>query len=54
MKTAGIWKYIHAERAAVAGQEVAGPLLSLIMAMSGRRQACRDLVGDGLATLADR
>jgi hypothetical protein len=129
MKTAGIWKYIHAERAAVAdtlegltpqqwaapswcghwtvhmtaahilaaeqtpgrfylqllragrtnlligakkriaglrlaatdctwstgtGQEVAGPLLSLIMAMSGRRQACRDLVGDGLPTLADR
>ena len=36
------------------GQKSAGPLLSLILAMSGRRQACRDLAGDGLATLADR
>ena len=36
------------------GQEVGGPLLSLIMAMSGRRQACRDLAGDGIPTLAGR
>jgi Mycothiol maleylpyruvate isomerase N-terminal domain len=36
------------------GPEVTGPLLSLIMAMSGRRQACQDLTGDGSAALANR
>jgi uncharacterized protein (TIGR03083 family) len=36
------------------GQEVSGPLVSLILAMSGRRQAGRDLSGEGLATLASR
>ena len=34
------------------GQEVTGPLLFLILAMSGRRQACRDLAGEGVAKLA--
>jgi hypothetical protein len=28
------------------GQEVTGPLLSIILAMSGRRQACPDLAGE--------
>jgi uncharacterized protein (TIGR03083 family) len=36
------------------GQEVTGPLLSLILAMSGRRQACRDLAGEGVTTLGSR
>ena len=34
------------------GQEVTGPLLSLILAMSGRRQACCDLAGEGVTTLS--
>jgi uncharacterized protein (TIGR03083 family) len=36
------------------GPRVAGPLLSLVLAMSGRRQACDDLDGDGVDTLAQR
>jgi hypothetical protein len=36
------------------GPEVTGPLLSLILAISGRRQACRDLAGEGVTTLASR
>ncbi len=36
------------------GPEVTGTLLSLILAMTGRRQAYADLAGDGLATLAAR
>ncbi len=36
------------------GQEVTGPLLSIILAMSGRRQACPDLAGEGVTTLASR
>jgi uncharacterized protein (TIGR03083 family) len=36
------------------GPEVAGPLLSLILAMTGRNGAHADLTGDGLATLAGR
>jgi uncharacterized protein (TIGR03083 family) len=36
------------------GPKVTGPLLSLILAMSGRRQACDDLDGDGLEALAQR
>lgn len=36
------------------GPRVAGPLLSLILAMSGRRQACDDLDGDGVGTLTQR
>jgi len=36
------------------GEEVTGPMLSLILAMSGRRQACRDLAGEGVAALASR
>lgn len=36
------------------GPEVRGPLLSLIMAMSGRRQACSQLEGDGVAALSSR
>jgi uncharacterized protein (TIGR03083 family) len=36
------------------GPEVSGPLLSLIMAMTGRRGADSDLTGEGLTTLAGR
>jgi len=36
------------------GPEVAGPLASLIMAMTGRRAACADLSGEGAATLSSR
>jgi uncharacterized protein (TIGR03083 family) len=36
------------------GPIVAGPLLSLVLAMSGRRQAYDDLDGDGVGTLAQR
>ena len=36
------------------GPEVSGPILSLLMAMTGRRAALDDLSGDGLATLAER
>jgi uncharacterized protein (TIGR03083 family) len=36
------------------GPEVAGPLISLILAMTGRKGAHPDLTGDGLTTLADR
>lgn len=33
------------------GQEVAGPMLSLLMAMTGRAAACEDLTGPGVARL---
>jgi len=36
------------------GPEVAGPILSLVMAMSGRRAHIDDLSGDGVATLRQR
>ena len=36
------------------GPEVKGPLASLILAMTGRKQAHADLTGDGLAVLASR
>jgi uncharacterized protein (TIGR03083 family) len=36
------------------GPEVSGPILSLLMAMTGRKAALDDLAGDGLATLAAR
>jgi uncharacterized protein (TIGR03083 family) len=36
------------------GPEVAGPLSSLVLAMTGRKGAHDALTGDGLATLADR
>jgi uncharacterized protein (TIGR03083 family) len=37
-----------------AGPEVAGPLVSLVMAMTGRKAVHPDLTGDGVATLASR
>jgi uncharacterized protein (TIGR03083 family) len=37
-----------------AGPEVAGPLNSLVMAMTGRKAVHPDLTGDGVATLASR
>jgi uncharacterized protein (TIGR03083 family) len=37
-----------------AGPEVAGPLISLVMAMTGRKAVHPDLTGDGVATLASR
>ena len=36
------------------GPEVSGPLISLIMAMTGRKAAHADLAGEGVATLASR
>ncbi len=36
------------------GPEVAGPLISLIMAMTGRKAVHPDLTGEGLATLRNR
>ena len=37
-----------------AGPEVSGPVLSLVMAMTGRKQPLDDLTGDGVATLRSR
>ena len=42
------------EWATGSGPKVTGPLLSLILAMSGRQRACNDLEGDGVGTLARR
>jgi uncharacterized protein (TIGR03083 family) len=36
------------------GPEVAGPILSLVLAMTGRAAALDDLTGDGVATLRTR
>jgi len=36
------------------GPEVSGPILSLVMAMTGRKEADDDLSGDGVATLRSR
>jgi uncharacterized protein (TIGR03083 family) len=36
------------------GPEVAGPMLSLVLAMTGRKAAVSDLAGDGVATLQAR
>lgn len=36
------------------GPMVRGPLLSLVMAMAGRRDYCAELEGDGVAVLCDR
>ena len=36
------------------GPEVAGPILSLVMAMTGRKEPLDDLTGDGVATLRSR
>ena len=36
------------------GPEVSGPILSLVLAMTGRRPALDDLSGDGVKTLASR
>lgn len=36
------------------GEPVEGPLLSLLLAMTGRGAACDDLTGPGVATLRDR
>lgn len=36
------------------GPEVSGPMMSLVLAMTGRKQSHGDLSGDGLATLAAR
>jgi len=37
-----------------AGPEVSGPILSLVMAMTGRKAADDDLTGDGVTTLRSR
>ena len=37
-----------------AGPEVAGPVLSLLLAMTGRKAGLSKLSGDGLATLTQR
>jgi uncharacterized protein (TIGR03083 family) len=36
------------------GPEVSGPILSLVMAMTGRKEPLEDLTGDGVATLRSR
>ncbi len=36
------------------GPEVAGPMLTIVLAMAGRKDAHRDLSGEGVATLASR
>jgi hypothetical protein len=36
------------------GPEISGPILSLVMAMTGRKAAIDDLAGDGVATLRSR
>jgi uncharacterized protein (TIGR03083 family) len=36
------------------GPEVSGPMLSLLMAMTGRKPVLQDLAGDGVATLRER
>jgi len=36
------------------GPEVSGPILSLVMVMTGRQAALGDLSGEGVATLRDR
>jgi len=36
------------------GQEVSGPIVSLVMAMTGRKAALADLSGDGVAALSSR
>ena len=36
------------------GPEVSGPILSLVMAMTGRKVAADDLTGEGVATLRSR
>ncbi len=36
------------------GEPVEGPMLSLLLAMTGRAAACDDLTGPGVATLRDR
>ena len=47
-------KATNASWASGDGPEVAGPLASLVVAMTGRRQAYGDLSGEGVATLAAR
>ncbi len=37
-----------------AGPTASGPMLALVLAMTGRQAALRDLTGDGVAVLADR
>jgi Mycothiol maleylpyruvate isomerase N-terminal domain len=36
------------------GPEVSGPILSLVMAMTGRKEPIADLTGEGVATLRSR
>ena len=36
------------------GAEVSGPIMTLVMAMTGRKAVLSDLTGDGVATLRDR
>ncbi len=36
------------------GAEVSGPMLSLVMAMTGRQRALEDLSGDGVTILRSR
>jgi uncharacterized protein (TIGR03083 family) len=47
-------KAIDASWATGDGPEVSGPMASLLIAMTGRRQAYTDLSGEGVATLASR
>ena len=42
-------KWVHGD-----GPEVIGPMIALVLAMSGRSDAHRDLSGEGLIALASR
>ena len=43
-----VWPTIHTER------KHSGPILDLLMAMTGRKPALESLSGDGVATLRSR
>jgi hypothetical protein len=43
-----------ADWSAGSGAEVSGPLVSIVLAMTGRSDALKDLSGDGVATLTSR
>jgi uncharacterized protein (TIGR03083 family) len=48
------WRATDADWSTGTGPTVSGPMLSLVMAIVGRKPALNDLSGEGLATLRDR
>jgi hypothetical protein len=45
---------VDADWSAGTGPEVAGPMLSLLLAITGRPAGLADLTGDGVRTLSSR